>query len=117
MQRPVLTTVLVATLGFVLFASSRGDASPEPCRVAKGDSPVAKSGKMFHGGEGSNIIIDQNRMRLDRQRPLHLNHRNRHTRRTRRATAVSEALYSKSSATFTARMISLLLSSRTSLTE
>ncbi len=42
MHRPVLMTLVVAGLG-VLFASRRGDASPEPCRVAKGDSPVAKA--------------------------------------------------------------------------
>jgi len=44
MHRPVLTSLLLGTLGtFVLLASSRGDASPEPCRVAKGDSPVARA--------------------------------------------------------------------------
>jgi hypothetical protein len=43
MQRPLLRTFLAALLGgLVLLAGGRGDAS-EPCRVATGDSPVAKA--------------------------------------------------------------------------
>jgi hypothetical protein len=64
MKRPFLYTVVLGGLG-VLLGVGLGQASPvQPCRVAKGDSPVAKAcaeGGVVRAKESMRALVKQGR--------------------------------------------------------